>query len=182
MIEKTIKFKPAYDKRNSDPKKNYGIHGVEMRWLLKGELGTIQFVVFTSWHLPNVRKELNKEIPGLKKVKLNIKYQEKDITKSVEIKGYEPNDNIWIEQATNYPMYHLMFSPMAADLGYHSPKPMYKGHAPTKGKCQFLKGQCYYDGSGLQAEQVFELLIEKGDEAVWERLEEEYIKRFGELK
>ena len=56
-----IVFKPAYDKRHSDPKKNYGIHGVDMTWYLKGEEGTVQFVVYTGWHLPNVIEEQSKD-------------------------------------------------------------------------------------------------------------------------
>lgn len=56
-MEKIIKFAPAYDKRHSDPKKNYGVHGVELKFILKGEEGAVQFVIFTNWMLPNVQKE-----------------------------------------------------------------------------------------------------------------------------
>ena len=42
-MEREIKFLPAYDERNN-PKGNYGIHGVDLRMYLKGELGTVQFV------------------------------------------------------------------------------------------------------------------------------------------
>ena len=57
-MEKRIDFTPAYDKRNSDPNKNYGIHGMDMRFVLKGELGATQFVIFTNWYLEHVAKEL----------------------------------------------------------------------------------------------------------------------------
>jgi len=57
MFEKVVIFEPAYDKRNPDPSKNYGIHGVNMRFVLKGELGSIHFCVFTNWHLPEVTEE-----------------------------------------------------------------------------------------------------------------------------
>lgn len=45
--------------------------------------------------------------------------------------------------------------------------------------CKWLDGApCYYDGSGLNAEPVFELLIEKGSDAVWEYLENYYEEVF----
>ena len=47
-MHRRIEFAPAYDKRHPDPQKNYGIHGVEMRWLLEGPRGVIQFLVYTN--------------------------------------------------------------------------------------------------------------------------------------
>lgn len=58
-----IVFRPAWDKRHSDPSKNYGIHGVEMAWFLHGPEGAIQFVVYTAWHLPEVAAELKRDHP-----------------------------------------------------------------------------------------------------------------------
>lgn len=61
LIEKGFKcqvdFSPAFDKRHTDPSKNYGIHGVNMRFVLTGEKGASQFLVYTNWHLPSVSKE-----------------------------------------------------------------------------------------------------------------------------
>lgn len=71
--------------------------------------------------------------------------------------------------------------PMAADIGYHSPKPTYDGQKPM-GKCHILEGECYYDGSSLNAERYLELLISKGGGAVWEEMEKYYIRTFGELR
>lgn len=59
--------------------------------------------------------------------------------------------------------------PKAWDLGYHSDRPRYSGQKPFD--CDKLPGgECYYDGSVLQAEEVLRLLIEEGDEAVWSYL------------
>ena len=55
---KEIKFEAAYDKRDVDPKKNYGIHGVDLTFILKNEQGAVVFKLFTGWHLPHVQKEL----------------------------------------------------------------------------------------------------------------------------
>lgn len=56
-MNRKINFRPAFDKRHPDPKKNYGIHGMEIAFLLVGELGATQFVLYTAWHLPHVRRE-----------------------------------------------------------------------------------------------------------------------------
>lgn len=57
-MEKIIQFTPAFDKRDPDPDKNYGIHGMNLRFVLKGDKGATQFIVYTNWHLPHVQKEL----------------------------------------------------------------------------------------------------------------------------
>lgn len=136
-----IVFNPAWDKRSSDPKKDYGIHGVEMRWYLKGSKGIVQFVVFTNWMLPHVQEELDRK-----------------------------------RMDADFP--HLMCRPMAADLGYHSYKPMYDGQTPMK--CDLLGGECYYDGSGLNAQELFNKLLREGGEAVWKEMEEFYHSTFNE--
>jgi len=137
-LERLLEFDPAYDKRSSDPKINYGIHGVEMRWIVKGEEGAIQFVVYTNWHLSHVANEL---------------------------KGKS----------------HVFYEPLPVDVGYHSKVPRYDGQHPVNEKCKYLNDQpCYYDGSGLHAQKVFNMLVEKGGEAVWEYLENYYAEIFAE--
>lgn len=54
-----VRFKPAYDKRDSDPNKNYGIHGVEIWFYLRGEKGGVSFHISTGWQLPHVQTELD---------------------------------------------------------------------------------------------------------------------------
>lgn len=72
-----------------------------------------------------------------------------------------------------------MRDPMGFDLGYHSPKPMYEDQGNVMDDCPYLDGKpCYYDGSSLRAMEVTKLLIEKGHEAVWAYLEEEYDRKF----
>jgi hypothetical protein len=97
VLERITEFAPAFDKRDPDPKKNYGIHGVDLRMVLKGEEGAVQFVLFTGWMLPHVAKELI----------------------------------------------------------------------------------CYYDGSGLNAERIFGVMLREGSDGVWKALEEYYEEIFG---
>jgi hypothetical protein len=53
-MEKIIKFNPAFDKRNPDPSKDYGIHCMEMHMVLKGSLGAISFSIYTGWYLEHI--------------------------------------------------------------------------------------------------------------------------------
>lgn len=58
ILEHKIEFEPAFDRRDPDPKKNYGIHGLTMKFLVIGKKGAIQFVIYTNWHLPAVQEWL----------------------------------------------------------------------------------------------------------------------------
>lgn len=74
---------------------------------------------------------------------------------------------------------HVGVQPMGADLGYHSPKPMYKGQ--TRMDCDLSKrGYCYYDGSSLNADRVRDVMLKEGSEGVWRELEEYYNEIFKE--
>lgn len=57
-LTREIKMTPAYDKRSADPNKNYGIHGVDMYWYVKGPLGAVQFVIYTGWMLDRIEREM----------------------------------------------------------------------------------------------------------------------------
>lgn len=62
---------------------------------------------------------------------------------------------------------------MAADLGYHSPVPRYGSQSAMK--CEWLpEGECYYDGSGLNAEPLLEAFLNHGPHAVWAALAHYY--------
>jgi hypothetical protein len=74
-------------------------------------------------------------------------------------------------------------APMGADVGYHSPKPMYDDQ--TCRDCDLLEGgKCYYDGSGLAADrwvkEVFSVRGVHPEDGIWWRLENEYRELFGE--
>jgi hypothetical protein len=58
MFEKIVTFSAAFDRRHTDPNKNYGIHGVELRMVLRGPLGATQFLLYTNWMLPHVTLQL----------------------------------------------------------------------------------------------------------------------------
>lgn len=145
-LEKWIEFSPAWDKRHTDPGKNYGIHGVEMTWFVRGPEGAVQFKVFTNWHLPHVMRETDAKIQSNSVNRFALKFA-----------------------------YH----PIPADIGYHSYVPHYEGQTMMSENCHVLHGKpCYYDGSTLDAEPVFDLLVAEGGDAVWARLEQYYRRTF----
>lgn len=142
-MEKIVSFNPGYDKRHTDPNKNYGIAGVTIRFILKGKRGATQFVVFTDWYPPSVQRE--------------------HFEKQLDHKYFDVR-------------------PMAVDLGYHARTPQYEGQK-SMGPCEYLDGaECYYDGSGLNAEPVRNMLLMCGDEAVWKELERYYVDLFHVLE
>lgn len=127
MLERIVKFYPAFDKRDSDPKKDYGIHCVDLLMLVKGEKGAVQFRLFTGWYLSHLDQKSE---------------------------------------------------PAPADLGYHSLKPIYEDQTPISENCEWLNAPCYYDGSGLNAQRVFDVLLKEGSDGVWRELEEYYNEVF----
>jgi hypothetical protein len=143
-VERIVTFEPAYDKRDPNPSKNYGIHGVNLRFVLKSDKGAVQFVIYTNWMLPHVTQELLRKANSKLSIEMN-------------------------------------FLPMPADRGYHSPIPRYEGQNIVSESCEYLNGKpCYYDGSGLAAEDIYKRLVAEGDSAVWEELEAYYEQTFGE--
>lgn len=64
--------------------------------------------------------------------------------------------------------------PVGWDIGYHAHIPQYEGQTPRSGKCELLGGQCYYDGSGLQADNWVEGFICGGTAWLWPKLDEYY--------
>lgn len=66
------------------------------------------------------------------------------------------------------------YYPSPTDLGYHSYKPMYEDHI-SMGKCDVLGGkECYYDGSSLNSQDAFYVLVNAGEEELWNFLEKYY--------
>lgn len=70
--------------------------------------------------------------------------------------------------------------PMAVDVGYHSPTPRFEGQQIAIEHCDYIDGSCYHDGSGLHAEDLFNIMLEGGGEAMWGHLEEYYMRTFGD--
>lgn len=138
-FERRITMRGAFDRRHPDPKQNYGIHGMEIRFTLIGEWGATQFLVYTPIHLRHVADELWE--------KANRRYNP--------------------------------FEAAGADIGYHALHPHYEGQEEYE--CDLLPGgKCFYDGSGLAADEFLPEFVAGGSDVVWPMLEERYHKWFPE--
>ena len=56
-LTRLVEWTPAFDKRNANPKKNYGIHGMNLRFVLKGPEAATQFLIYTNWLLKHNQDE-----------------------------------------------------------------------------------------------------------------------------
>lgn len=85
--------------------------------------------------------------------------------------------------STGINLKHLRNKPLLLlgyDVGYHSPCPQYADQTLFTDNCPLLDGRkCYYDGSGLQAEEYMEVFISEGPDAVWLKMENLHKERFG---
>jgi hypothetical protein len=73
------------------------------------------------------------------------------------------------------------FPPCGADISYHSPVPLRKGHKGLE-KCLLIKGMCYTDGSGLLARDIFKQFVKKGEEVIWKALQKYYDNMVNEIQ
>jgi hypothetical protein len=150
--ERIVTFEPARDcilipapncKRHTDcdpsnPAKNYGRGGMTIRMVLRADDLAVQFVWMPGVYLPETDQWAI------------------EAGHAVYRGGYGEPRSFW--------------APMAADLGWHVPWspppvigegewhewPFYGSHFE---RCEYFEGGCYYDGSGLNAQPILDLLI-----------------------
>lgn len=133
-----IDFEPGYDCVDTGCEPRHGRHGMGLRFLLLGEEGATQFLLYTCDWLPGLQRRLHER--------------------------------------------GAMHGPMAADLGFHWLTPVYEGQ-DGGGACEYLAGAgCFYDGSGLRADDVLDRFLVDGVDAVWEALTEEWHHRAAEAR
>lgn len=64
-------------------------------------------------------------------------------------------------------------SRILTDIGYHSPVP--HSYGTHMNECPFMEGECWYDGSSLAGQTMWEEYEANGDlDGLWERLEDWY--------
>jgi len=55
-FKKWVMATPAFHKVDKDPSKNYGVHGLDLAFYLKGPKGGVSFVISTNWMLPETNE------------------------------------------------------------------------------------------------------------------------------
>jgi hypothetical protein len=59
------------------------------------------------------------------------------------------------------------------DVGFHSRAPI--SYATEMDECDVVpEGRCWYDGSGLQADELCQRFLKEGEQVVWATLEDRY--------
>lgn len=53
--EKQVLFRDAYDRRNLDPEKNFGVASLRIIFVLKYRQLAISFTILTGWNLPHIK-------------------------------------------------------------------------------------------------------------------------------
>jgi hypothetical protein len=51
LLRREVKFDSAYHRVHDDPRKNFGVGSVHVRFLLEGPEGALTYVALTEWHL-----------------------------------------------------------------------------------------------------------------------------------
>lgn len=162
-MKKIVKFNAGFDRRDPDPKKNYGIHGLEITFVLKNYKGAVHFILYTNW-LPTGSPDL--------------KWFEKVLPTETSDHSLGP---MFVTLLVNPFIPSVLLKPLPVDLGYHSPKPKYEEQMQGTDKCEYLGGKpCYYDGSGLNTTRIFEVLLNEGEEGLWRELQKFHEDVFGE--
>lgn len=172
-MEKITKIHPAWDKRDPDPKKDYGIHCVQIFMVLKGEKGAIHFTFSTGIFLDKTEERLAatgaldwKELSPGHWFSIN-KAMGYDV-------GYHARDPQFEGHEVMWPTKMRKTGPKPLDVAFDK-----VGDAPPI--CEWLGVPCYCDGSAMRAEEWFKVLKAEGSDKIWAMMEEDYKERFGEL-
>lgn len=200
-MKRITKISPAYDKRTDNPETNYGIHGVEVNFVLKGDLGATQFQIMTNRQLPHVQADIVRKLPEF------IAEHDREILRQYSGDFTDPVKEIieFSKFCNKLPLdsYRCLLRPMGGVVGYHSPKPMYDGQDPMRTMltrpdfnsetdtfipaiygdpiiCEFLDNDvpCYFDCSGLAGEDLMRTFLLEGEEAIWSELQRKYEDTF----
>lgn len=146
-FRRLVKFEKGYNYLHETGPNRRGQHGMQIRLVLVGPHGATQFLMGTSWTPIG-------EVDGDSREPIHVDYLQHD----------------------TYGTVGLTRPPSGYDLGYHWRTPTYEGQT-NYGPCEYLGADCYYDGSGLRADDLLRDFISQGEVAVWRALVAEYRNR-----
>ena len=158
-MEHKIIFRPADDKTDPDPYKNYGVHDIDMKFLVFGDKGIVEFELSTNWYLPHVMER------RLQSMKRNVFLAKKDFLlmtwispKPLDICYWSlerlSEDDTFFDKGLDYVFDH---------------KPCFYGYRYER------------EEDGLwTTDYVYNQFLLRGDIAIWEYLENYYRETFGE--
>lgn len=157
-MERKIFFFPAWDRTDPDPKKDYGVNDLELRFVVLGDGKAVEFQLHTGWYQPHI---------------MDRRYQE--IKQGI----YLGNKDYLVRRYIN---------PFPADVCCFSINDLGEDSTYFEGGLDYLFDHvpCYYsykydeENSGMYSpDHALGLLVEKGDETLWQYLENYYRECFG---
>jgi hypothetical protein len=158
-MNRKLLFLPAWDKTDLDPKKDCGVSCLDMKFLVIGANGIVEFDLGTNWYQDHV---VYKRVNWIKESVLSGK---KDF------------------------LIKYIMSPFPTDICYYSRTRLSEDDILFENGWSHLEDMSlvYYgyryreESDGLwTTDYVLKLLVENGDEVVWNYLENYYIETFGE--
>lgn len=159
-MKREILFKPAWDKTNPDPKKDYGVSCLTILFHVVGTKGVVEFELSTNWYQEHVMKR------RLERLKQEVLLGEEDFL---------------LRWATDpYPMdvCYFAFERVSEEDIYFE-----NGVLNLDEVRPYYYGYLFRDKNGNRATDfAYRKLVDEGDESLWQYLEEYYVDTFGEDK
>lgn len=180
-LERRVIFRPAFHKIHSDPKKNFGVHGMEIWMVVIGDKGACHFGLSTGMMLPKTfdywkATGKGQNLLGTMQMGVDVGYHSK-----------EPIHDFQKENGPNWPTKIRKKNPGLPDPGIDATKEERMAYmanftfdkiGDTPPNCEYLGVPCYCDGSALLADEWKDIFLEKGDDVIWAMLEENYKYEF----
>ena len=157
-MTRRIVFFPADDRSDPDPSKSYGVNCVDMRFLVEGAKGAVEFQLLTQWYLRHV---MDRRLESIKR----------DVFAGKE----------------DFLLKHFI-EPYPTDVCYFSHERLSEDDSYWEKGVEYVFGgaPCYYgykfmdETEGRTAKEVaFDRLVVGGDDALFRYLEEYYTEVFG---
>lgn len=171
-FERQVYFRPAWHKVNDDTKKDYGVHGMEIRFVLIGPLGAIHFINYTGMMLEETYDWWKATGRNLTPHKMHM---------GVDV-GYHSPTPQFDGQEVMWPKKRIE---KVEGLVYDKEKPMEYFDNITWEKigdeppiCEYIGVPCYTDGSAIRGDDWHNIWLKEGDDKIWEMMEEAYKDNF----
>lgn len=170
-----IDFRPGYHKVHEDPKKDFGVHGMEIWFYLIGKKGAVHFGISTGMMLKETKewwKATGRDGSSLTLFPMGI-----DVGYHSPTPQFEGQEVVWPKKRIEKIPYPGLNAKREEIDEYYKGMSWEKiGDKPPV--CEYLGVPCYSDGSALRAEKYENIFLEKGDEEIWKLLEEDYAAYF----
>lgn len=164
MFERIVKIAPAFD----HVAQGGGRHGVTMSFVLKGQKGAVQFVLFTNWFLPECQEVMDEAVME-KPDQVTISALLHPLPAGLRVHSPKPlSEGDQPERQILKRALDLLIPPCPGQARSRSCP--YSGHPD---------GLCYSDESFTAGDAIFQALVAGGDDGLWGALEERYRLHLG---